>query len=87
MSLFDSNCKNVRPNCKNKCEGCACDVIKKLSPGSLVNIVLKGGDEFFDGPLAFARFDHITCCVTFILDGYPLIVDCENITAIQVLNR
>ncbi|MDM5316742.1 hypothetical protein QUF49_12110 [Fictibacillus sp. b24] len=83
MSLFDNNCNNVKPI--HKCKGCACDVLKKLCAGSLVNIVLKGGDEFFEDELAFVRLDHKTCCATFLLEGYPFIIDCENIVGIQVL--
>jgi hypothetical protein len=82
MSLFHNNSCGSQDN---TCEGCACDVLRRLSPGSLVNIILKGGDEFLEGELTFACFDSKTCCATFIFDGYPLIVDCENITAIQVL--
>ncbi|SDM60622.1 hypothetical protein SAMN04488137_0992 [Fictibacillus solisalsi] len=50
----------------------------------MVQIVLKGGDEFFDGEITFACFDHKTCCATFILDGYPIIIDCRQIVAIQL---
>jgi hypothetical protein len=86
MSLFDNNCNNVKPICNDKCKGCACDVLKKLSARSLVNIVLKGGEDFFEEDLTFVRLDHKTCCATFLLDGYPFIIDCENIVGIRVLH-
>jgi hypothetical protein len=84
MSLFHNNSCGSQDT-QSQCTGCACDVLRKLSPGSFVNIILKGGDDFLEGELTFACFDPKTCCATFILDGYPLIVDCEKIAAIQVL--
>jgi hypothetical protein len=83
-------CKRNRKhhNCDDdhgRCEGCVCDILRRLPSSSLVNIVLKGGDEFFEDELIFASFDRKTCCATFILDGYPFIIDCEKIAGIQIL--
>ncbi|MFE1244703.1 hydrolase [Fictibacillus sp. NPDC058756] len=86
MSFFDSHGNKDNHDFKNKCKGCACDILKKATQGTLVNIVLKGGDEFFEDELAFVCFDPKTCCVTFILDGYPFIIDCENIAGIQIVS-
>ncbi|MDM5337880.1 hypothetical protein QUF84_11685 [Fictibacillus enclensis] len=76
--------KKKRQESSNICKGCACNQIRKLTPGALVQIVLKGGEDFFDGEITFACFDHKTCCATFILDGYPIIIDCRQIVAIQL---
>ncbi|UZJ77350.1 hypothetical protein [Fictibacillus sp. KU28468] len=80
----ESSSSSSSSSSHNQCKGCACEQIKKLRPGASVQIVLKGGEDFFDGEITFACFDHKTCCATFILDGYPIIIDCRQIVAIQL---
>ncbi len=87
MSLFDSDCGFKRTRKVSKCEGCICDLLCDLNVGTEVDIFLKGtgdGEEIMD--LRFVSFDCKTCCVTFVEDDYPFIVDCRNIVAIRFRN-
>ncbi|WP_347550661.1 hypothetical protein ABFG93_03420 [Pseudalkalibacillus hwajinpoensis] len=86
MSLFDDNdcgCGKRKTSPTSKCDGCVCDELRKLRPGQLVDLVLNGEDEFTD--LTFACFDPKSCCVTFLDEDYPFIVDCRKIQAIRLL--
>ncbi|MCF6409163.1 hypothetical protein [Pseudalkalibacillus salsuginis] len=86
MSLFDKDCgcdKRDDRRRDDKCDGCVCDELRKLRSGETVDLIIDG-EEFAD--LIFACFDKKSCCVTFLDDDYPFIVDCRKVDAIRVLS-
>ncbi|WP_349410302.1 hydrolase [Pseudalkalibacillus sp. SCS-8] len=91
MSLFDDNyCgKKKKPS---KCEGCLCDELKRLQPGTEIEEILVNGEEIED--LVFLCFDPETCCARFVQEDNNgnselereesniVLVDCRKIDAI-----
>ncbi|WLD94947.1 hypothetical protein [Alkalihalobacillus sp. AL-G] len=88
MSLFNNDCGcndavgGVRDRDRDKCDSCACDQLRDLRTGDVVDIILDG-EEFPN--LVFACFDKKDCCVTFLDEDYPFIVDCRKIDAIRIV--
>lgn len=69
----------------HKCKGCICHLLRCLSPGTFVDVILAGGGSF--AGIYFISLDPKTCCATFLeLDAAaatPLIIDCQQIIAIR----
>ncbi len=72
---------------ERKCKGCVCDQLRGLTPLTEVNIHLSGGHSF-EG-VFFITFLDNSCCVLFTdpttEPDSPLIVDCQDIQAIQIV--
>ncbi|WP_107951687.1 hypothetical protein [Lysinibacillus parviboronicapiens] len=77
---------------KHRCKGCACDFLKRLEPGTLVDVFLSGGGSFLN--LTFINLDPKSCCAYFLdLDctggsaaaaaATPVVIDCQKIDAIR----
>ncbi|WP_261130071.1 hypothetical protein [Bacillus sp. Marseille-Q3570] len=75
---------------KNDCSGCACRVLKKLEPGTLVR-VFNGSQDPLDSPdesdaLQFLCFDPKTCIVKFRdSENTIYVLCCEQIHAISLV--
>lgn len=68
----------------HKCKGCICHLLRCLSPGTLVDVILAGGGSF--AGIFFISLDPKTCCATFLevdAAATPLIIDCQQIIAIR----
>lgn len=68
----------------SNCQGCICDQLKKLEPGTLIDAFLSSGGTFT--ALSFLRLDPRNCCAYFIESeaaNNPLIIDCRKIDAIR----
>lgn len=69
---------------ETKCRSCACCILLKLKPGTLVDVYLKNGTHFYN--LVFEKF-YKPCCATFIDTenelGSIIIMDCQDIQAIR----
>jgi len=69
----------------HKCKGCICHLLRCLSPGTLVDVILAGGGSF--AGILFISLDPKTCCATFLevdaAAATPLIIDCQQIIAIR----
>ncbi|MCJ7843438.1 hypothetical protein MUB24_21685 [Lederbergia sp. NSJ-179] len=80
--------KPVQSGCNKK--NCHCQRLKKLSPQTLVTLIIEGGTAAPITGLAFNNFDPCTCCATFtvvtasagLTAGSTLVIDCANIQAI-----
>ncbi|WP_235616406.1 hypothetical protein [Lysinibacillus parviboronicapiens] len=71
---------------KHRCKGCACNFLKGLEPGTLVDVFLSGGGSFLS--LTFINLDPKSCCAYFLeLDAAaaatPVVIDCQKIDAIR----
>lgn len=87
MSLFDNECGCGKKKRASKCDGCVCDQLRNLQPGTEVDVFLPGSDGASSGPvnnLTFACLDEKNCCATFLDSDYPIIIDCRKIVAIRV---
>ncbi|MET4559581.1 hypothetical protein ABIA69_000724 [Lysinibacillus parviboronicapiens] len=68
----------------NNCKNCICDQLRKLEPGTLVDIFLSSGVSFC--AITFISLDPKNCCAHFLEtdETYKsLIVDCQKIDAIR----
>lgn len=68
----------------HKCKGCICHLLRCLSPGTLVDVILAGSGSF--AGIFFISLDPKTCCATFLevdAAATPLIIDCQQIIAIR----
>ena len=69
----------------HKCKGCICHLLRCLSPGTLVDVILAGGGSC--AGILFISLDPKTCCATFLevdaAAATPLIIDCQQIIAIR----
>ncbi|MGE7944513.1 hypothetical protein ACQKNB_20855 [Lysinibacillus xylanilyticus] len=68
----------------NHCKGCICNHLKRLEPGTLVDVFLSNGSSFIN--LFFLHFDNQSCSVYFLEIGATamrLMIDCEKIEAIR----
>ncbi|MGY4795462.1 hypothetical protein ACVNNN_10680 [Lysinibacillus fusiformis] len=67
------------------CKGCICHLLRCLSPGAFVDVILAGGGSF--AGIYFISLDPKTCCATFFevdaAAASPLIIDCQQIIAIR----
>lgn len=84
MSLFDDN-RKVQGAAEKKCDGCVCEILKKLYPGVEVEKIIVKGETIED--LVFINFDQSNCCVYFVEEARGneqnvLILDCRKIDAI-----
>ncbi|WP_442598699.1 hydrolase [Neobacillus sp. D3-1R] len=75
---------------ENKCKGCICDQLRKLQPGTEVDLFLSNGARIED--VVFVAFNDKNCCAFFTgLENEPpgstLIVDCKRIDAINIEGR
>lgn len=73
----------------NRCDGCICNLLRRLERGTEVDVFLSGGKILED--VIFIRFDRNNCCAFFEdtekEPGSTLIVDCEKIDAIRIENE
>ncbi|WP_155590895.1 hypothetical protein [Lysinibacillus cavernae] len=70
---------------KHHCKGCICHLLRCLSTGAFVDVILAGGGSF--AGVYFISLDSKTCCATFFevddAAASPLIIDCQQIIAIR----
>ncbi|WP_349410287.1 penicillin-binding protein [Pseudalkalibacillus sp. SCS-8] len=86
MSLFDNECGCNKKKRASKCDGCICDQLRKLRPGTKVDAIVSGETEDTDN-LIFSCLDEETCCATFIQDygnRDVVILDCRQIQGIRI---
>ena len=73
-------------NKSNRCNGCACDQLRRLQTGTEVDVFLSGGTVLED--VVFVTFDNNNCCAFFndneTEPGSVLIVDCQFIQTIRI---
>ncbi|MDP4163189.1 MAG: hydrolase [Bacillota bacterium] len=79
------DCKKKSEN-KKRCNGCACDQLRKLQTLTEVDVFLSGGIVLED--VVFVSFDNNNCCAFFndSPEGEPgsvIVVDCQFIQAIR----
>ena len=76
---------NAQEN-RNRCNGCACDQLRRLQTGTEVDVFLSGGVVLED--IVFINFNNNNCCAFFTdpttEPGSTLIVDCQRIDAIRI---
>ncbi|EON72183.1 hypothetical protein H131_12893 [Lysinibacillus sphaericus OT4b.31] len=68
----------------NHCKNCVCNQLRKLEPGTLVDVFLSSGVSFC--ALTFISLDPRNCCAHFLELGEthkPLTIDCQKIDAIR----
>ncbi|MEA3322039.1 MAG: hydrolase [Bacillota bacterium] len=80
--------KEVHEN--NCCRGCGCASLKGLQPGTKVSVTISGSNETTSN-LFFTNLNPLNCCAYFVdptggETADTLIIDCEKIEAIRVLN-
>ncbi|WP_349409274.1 CGEA protein [Pseudalkalibacillus sp. SCS-8] len=88
MSLFEDGCceKDVEKT-EDRCRGCICEQLKKLDPGTQVEITGKSGN-ILDGK--FIELDKKTCCVKLLASEVVspfepemfVIISCEDIESL-----
>jgi hypothetical protein len=73
---------------EHRCQGCACDQLRKLQIQTEVDLFLNSGTVIED--VLFIFFDRKTCCAYFFdTETEPnstIIVDCREIQAIRIEN-
>lgn len=82
-----NDCKHCdKSKSSTKCEGCACNQLRRLQTQTEVDIFLSGGQVLED--IVFINFDQNNCCAFFndptTEQGSTLIVDCQFIQAIRI---
>ncbi|MBP1913083.1 hypothetical protein J2Z23_000015 [Lederbergia galactosidilyticus] len=65
------------------CKGCACNQLKRLSPQTFVNVFTPANYWYC---LRFISFDKKSCCAYFDYYGSSLVVDCQDINALEFPN-
>ncbi|WP_349410622.1 hypothetical protein [Pseudalkalibacillus sp. SCS-8] len=89
MSLFDSDC-NDKKRKKNRCEGCVCDQLKDLEPGTPVFVRTIAGGLKSSIKGRFLCFDKETCCATFservFSTDMTTVIDCNDIVSLAIGN-
>ena len=82
---FNAQTANAQEN-RNRCNGCACDQLRRLQTGTEVDVFLSGGTVLED--IVFINFNNNNCCAFFTdpttEPGSTLIVDCQRIDAIRI---
>lgn len=70
----------------DKCNGCACDQLRRLQTQTEVDVFLSGGQVLED--IVFINLDQNNCCAFFndptTETGSTLIIDCQFIQAIRI---
>jgi hypothetical protein len=91
MSLFDKDCgcnEGVSGARENKCGGCVCDQLRRLSPNTEIEDILINGKSIDKDDIFLITFDRKTCCATFIAkdnnDTVTFTLDCRKIDAIFI---
>ncbi|MEK4761456.1 hydrolase [Viridibacillus sp. FSL E2-0187] len=71
---------------EHRCNGCACNQLRRLQTQTEVDVFLKGGTVLED--VIFITLDQKNCCAFFndpeTEPGSTLIVDCQEIQAIRI---
>lgn len=70
--------------CSSKCNGCVCRQLRKLQPGTEVDLFLQGGTVIED--TKFVSFDKKNCCAFFCdSEAEPgvIVVDCRQIVGFR----
>ncbi len=85
-SNLESDTVNNAQENRNRCNGCACDQLRRLQVGTEVDVFLSGGKILED--VRFINFNNNNCCAFFTdpttEPGSTLIVDCQKIDAIRI---
>lgn len=87
-SNLESDTVNNAQENRNRCNGCACDQLRRLQVGTdvEVDVFLSGGVILED--VRFINFNNNNCCAFFTdpttEPGSTLIVDCQKIDAIRI---
>lgn len=87
MRIHNDDCKdcNHHKNNKRKCQGCACDQLRRLQTLTEVDVFLSGGTILED--VVFVTFNEENCCAFFndneTEPGSVIVVDCQFIQAIR----
>ncbi|SNT45275.1 hypothetical protein SAMN05444672_12549 [Bacillus sp. OK838] len=86
MSSKKNSSSRQSSSSRKRCNGCICNTLRRLSPGTEVDVFLSGGTVLED--VIFLAFDKNTCCARFRdEEGEPgtiLIVDCRDIQALRI---
>jgi hypothetical protein len=83
-----NHCKEQKnEDCKNSCNGCICDQLRKLQRKTEVDVFLSSGQVLED--VLFIKLNQKDCCAFFRDPNPPeagstLIVDCQRIDAIRI---
>ena len=71
---------------EHHCNGCICNQLRKLQPGTEVDVFLSNGNVLED--VIFVTVNQKDCCAFFNVPstepGSTLIVDCQRIDAIRI---
>ncbi len=71
---------------EHHCNGCICNQLRKLQPGTEVDVFLSNGNVLED--VIFVTLNQKDCCAFFndptTEPGSTLIVDCQRIDAIRI---
>lgn len=75
-----------KEHCKNNCNGCICEQLRKLQVQTEVDVFLSSGVVLED--VLFISLNQKNCCAFFTdpttEPGSTLIVDCQRIDAIRI---
>jgi len=72
-----------REKVEHRCKGCVCDQLRRLGTGTAVDLYLSSGAQF--AAAVFYNLDEKSCCAYFAFEDTPLIVSCQDITAINIV--
>ncbi len=86
MSSRNSSSRQSSSSRRNRCNGCVCNTLRRLRPGTEVDVFLSGGTVLED--VIFRAFDNNTCCARFRDEenepGTVIFVDCRDIQALRI---